>query len=366
MRYFTFLTISIIAMLGSLSVAQVQSFAQSSTLSCNPVPGRQARIIAGEVSQGDTFSQPLTANWTFKLLPAPHGWDLRLVDVNGLDLSQITPPFRFAPNAREIYGWHFRNAANTDINTGDVNAPQHLRLFFFDPALTGTGGLKPSDGVSDPNSNAGRGALTILDMELTGLEPGGKATISYLKFVGCVSWTDEAEAAALAPATEMATEIAPEPEVDMLDPAYIDEEYETMYGCGLDSEKYQLSAWTLPRMIGGDFDGDGAGDDVAPIIRISDGRRGIALCRAGTWMSVLGYEADDDIPLKTEAGEPKNEIYASFAQYLDITEYWEVRGANDEANDDILILGRTEKAEVEITWNGKQFAYVLARVVISE
>lgn len=357
-RHFIFLTIAAAAMFSSLSVAHAQSPIQS----CNPVPGRQARIIAGEVFQGDTFAQPLTANWTFKLLPAAHGWDLRLFDKDDLDLSQITPPFRFAPNAREIYGWHFRNAANTDGNSGDVNSPQRLRLFFFDPALTGTGGFKPSSGQSDPGANTGRGALSILELTLTDLDPGGKATMSYLKFVACVSWPDGAETATLTTAPAM----APEPEADMLDPTYIDEEYETMYGCGLDSEKFQLSAWALPRMIGGDFDGDGAGDDVAPIIRINDGRKGIALCRAGTWMSVLGYEAEDDTPLKTEAGEPKYETHASFAQYLDSTEYWELRGAKEGANGDVLILGRTEKSEVEITWNGKQFLYVLAWVIITE
>jgi len=164
--------------------------------------------------------------WIFLLEASRFGWDMRLRDKNKMDLSQITAPFR-GSNSREIYGWHFRNAANTGKNTGDVNAPQHLRLFQFSPALSGTGGYRPprpepQPSISEPDPNQGRGLLTIRDFGLTDLEPGQQARMNYLKFHVCLTW----------PKTE--EEIVEE--TNAKSPIFLDEEKEIMYGCGLDSK----------------------------------------------------------------------------------------------------------------------------------
>ncbi len=186
-------------------------------------------------------------------MPAPYGWDLRLLDGEGMDLSQITPPYRFAPNPREIYGWHFRNADNTDANTGDVNAPQHSRIFQFSSSLTGTGGFKPSSSGGAVNSVAedsegGRGMLRIIDMGLSDLEPDVKARITYLKFEICLNWS---KTAAEGEGSEE------ENSKQSSSTVFLNEEQEMLFSCGLNSDEYQLTAWVLPRMLNGDMDGDG-------------------------------------------------------------------------------------------------------------
>ena len=145
-------------------------------------------------------------------------------------------------------------------------------------------------------------------------------------------------------------------------PLYLDEERERMFGCGLDPNKYQLSAWLLPPWHSGDLDGDGAIDEIAPVLRKSDQRKGIAICRAGGWLSLIGYDQQAQIPLQTQLGEPVGERYFSLAQYLDSSEYWKMD--SDETDQDRLILGRWEKAEVAIYWDGQQFAHELIWVIV--
>lgn len=318
---------------------------------CEPSVLRHARLIQGEIAGRKPFTAQVSDAWVFSLEPAEYGWDVRVRDAHNMDLTQITPPFHLQPNPRELYGWHFRNAANTGSNTGDVNAPQHLRLFEFSPALTGTGGFRPPQGTPEarePDPHSGRGALRILDMGLADLEPGEKARMNYLKFDVCLTW----------PKTKQESIAA----LNDQSPDYLDEERESMYGCGLDPAQYELFAWVMPRWIVGDLDGDDAIDDIAPIRRKSDGRKGIAICRAGTWLSVIGYGQAELEPLQTSDGEPRTETYFSFAEYLDRVEYWKmdrVDGKNDS-----LVLGRTEKAELAVFWNGKEFAVELLWVLV--
>ncbi len=322
----------------------------ASTATCEATPKRHAKQIHGAVAGERRFSQTVGGKWQFVLEPAPFGWNIRLRDKDGMDLSQITQPFRMVPNPRQIYGWHFRNAANTGKNSGDVNAPQRLRLFQFSPSLTGTGGFRPPRATPGPeqlDSNNGRGALTILDMGLADLEPGNKARINYLKFQLCLTW----------PKTE--EEIIEQRNAKS--PLFLDEERERMFGCGLDPNKYQLSAWLLPRWHSGDLDNDGTIDEIAPILRKSDQRKGIAICRAGSGLSLIGYDQQAQIPLQTQQGEPVNERYFSLAQYLDRSEYWNIDSG--KKGKDRLILGRFEKAEVAIFWDGQQFVHQLLWVI---
>jgi len=338
MRVFLSLAIGVLLSAGSFSAAVAQP--------CESSPKRNARFLAGEISGNSTFSQSITDDWIIKLLPAAYGWDLRLGDKNGLDLSQITPPFRTAPNTRELYGWHFRNSTNTGTNIGDVNAPQQSRVFFFPPALTGTGGFNPSSpgtaSGSTPDETAGRGLLRILDIGLSDLSEGEKARMSYLKFSVCLSWPKTVE------------EIHAEKVTS--NPSYDDADRQLIYGCGLDYKKFALSAWLLPRLLEGDVDGDGALDQFAPIIRKRDGRRGLAICRAGTWVSLYGYGADAQKPMKTKSGEPRSKTYVNLETYLSQTESWGIRRNKDR---DEIILKRIEKAEVAVRWQRGQFIHEL-------
>ncbi|MEE4175551.1 MAG: hypothetical protein V2I57_14980, partial [Xanthomonadales bacterium] len=127
---------------------------------CGPAPpGRTLAHLHGEVSSGERFNAPLASGFNLSLEPADAGWQLRIRDSAGLDLSAMTPP-RFGPNPRDLFGWHFRDADNRSPNDGSVNAPQRLRLFEFEPGLSGTAGIKASPGAV-PSPGSGRGWLYI-------------------------------------------------------------------------------------------------------------------------------------------------------------------------------------------------------------
>lgn len=253
--------------------------AQTPALSCDSTAERTAYYFSGQVAGGQTFIEPLPPGWAFALRPAQFGWDIRVWselsgDAVGVDLSAVTPPFH-APNPRELYGWHFRNADNSGPNHGEVNAPQELRLFTFSPALAGTGGFRPPDQeiVPEPNPDDGRGVLTILDYGLADLEPGETARMVYLQFEACLTWPSAFD--------------PPPPEPVALEP----EDIERIYACGLD-DSLAPSTYLQPPLFELDFDLDGSWDLAMPVERIADGKRAIAICRAGTWLDVIGLEGD--------------------------------------------------------------------------
>ena len=312
---------------------------------CTPGEGRSVWSVSGREVAGDRdYREPIDqTGWIFALVDADHGWDLRVFDKEGLDLTQMTPPLRGAPNPRQIYGWHFRNADNSGANKGDVNAPQGLRLFGLEPALTGTGGYKPSSAAGvDPQEQTGRGALTIRDMGLADLAPGEKARLNYLKFDVCMTWLttdaekDAAEAAAIAEAE--ARQITPELE-------------EQIFGCGLSTD-YRLESFLNTAEVGGDFDGDDVLDLAAPIVRNSDSKRGLAICRAGTWMHVVGME-----------GAMGRHV---MADYFDSIDYWSLhaagpvgQGAGEGAppllKGDGILIGKEGASSALLYWDGERF-----------
>ncbi len=297
--------------------------------------------VAGDRS----FFQTLDNGWVFALMRAENGWSLRVYEHerigDAVDLTSMTPPLSGGvPNPRDIFGWHFRNAANTAANTGDVNAPQHLRAFVISPSLAGTGGFKPSNDpagprLSAPGPDAGIGWLRVLDFGLAGLEPGERARMNYLQFEACLSWPrSEAEQSALADAASF---------------EYTETDLETFGSCGLALDDYRLDAWWLPRLVGGDLDGDGSLDAAAQIERRADGRRGMAICRAGTWLELLGFSDQSLGP-------------GVRSDYVGQVEAWQWLGPDDPlprhltgvalppADGDRLILERVEKEAVALYW----------------
>jgi hypothetical protein len=264
------------------------------------------------------------------------------MDSTGVDLTAITPPFRFGVNPRDIEGWHFRNETNTGSNDGSVNAPQLDRIFLFSPALEGTGGYRPPDDATEIefDGSEGRGSLMIHDAGFADLEPGQKARMLYLNFSVCLTWpkTDDEIRA----------------EADYNDLEYIDEEKELIFTCGLDT-KYELLAWMKPRYLSADFDGDGAIDDAVQIQRRADGQRGIAICRAGTWANVFGMEGEmaDDLP---ENGFGALETWQVLpGQALAESNLYGDGTVERDAQGDVLILERVEKSQHAIYWrNGSE------------
>lgn len=147
---------------------------------CHPAAGQDSFSATGIVlAAGRASVLPLPPGWTLAFEPAPAGWSIRIRDRRGLDLSAPTPP-RFGPDPRDLFGWHFRNAANTGPNAGDVNAPQLVREIRFEPGLAGTAGLKPSDGSQAPAGAAAAGAgwFRLSDLVLTPPSPAGRRRCS--------------------------------------------------------------------------------------------------------------------------------------------------------------------------------------------
>lgn len=247
---------------------------------CEPTPERHAVRILGTnpagaltdrelpyVAGDRSFFRRLDNGWVFALLRAENGWSIRLYENNNtdqaLDLTALTPPLGGVPNPRDIFGWHFRNADNTGPNQGDVNAPQALRAFVITPSME----AGPDNGI---------GWLQILDFGLAGLEPGTRARMNYLEFDACLTWPrSEAERDRL---------------LDLASLHFTPEDREIFEACGLDLAAYALDARYLPRTREGDIDGDGAGDEVAQIRQVADDKRGLALCRAGTWLHLIGFD----------------------------------------------------------------------------
>lgn len=342
MRYV--LLIFVGALIGSAALAQT----------CEPTPQSYAVRIQADNGQlphvaGDApFYQTLDNGWVFALVKNELGWSIRLYEdepvSDAVDLTSLTPPLRGAPNPRDILGWHFRNADNTAPNTGDVNAPQELRAFTISPGLAGTAGLRPSGRPQEPGPDDGIGWLKIVDYGLANPEPGKQARMNYLQFDACLSWRRSEEEASIL--------------IDRASLEFTPEDEEIFGSCGLDLGKYALDATILPRTLGGDIDGDGAIDEVAQVQRKSDGARALALCRAGTWLKVIGI---DPKPL----GDLKPGFVAQAEAWQWITPDGErprhLLGYDlPETDGDILVLERVEKEAMLVYWqNGKLNAHRL-------
>jgi len=160
---------------------------------CEAEPGRRAESIRGDVTRGRAFNHMTAAGWIVRLMPGPEGWFLQITTRGREDddLSRLTPPWHFVPNAREIEGWHFRNADNTGPNEGSVNAPQELRDFIFSPAvgrdLEYNGSATRPDDVEKVRS-FGRGWLFIDSYRLTPPRKGERAAFERLEFSACLTW----------------------------------------------------------------------------------------------------------------------------------------------------------------------------------
>jgi hypothetical protein len=160
---------------------------------CESETGRKAERIQGEVSSGNQFSQITPAGWILRLVPVPEGWFLEVStkDRETEDLSRLTPPWHFVPNAREVEGWHFRNADNTGPNEGSVNAPQELREFIFSPqvgrGIEYNGSATSAEDVAKVRS-FGRGWLLIEAYQLTPPRKGERAAFESLRFSACLTW----------------------------------------------------------------------------------------------------------------------------------------------------------------------------------
>jgi hypothetical protein len=328
-----------IAFVAGMAALVGAAAAQPQAPACESGNGRTGLSFTGEISGRHAYVQELPTGWLFVLEPAEFGWHLRLWsnlpgDAPGLDLTMVTPPFN-GPNPREIYGWHFRNAANTGPNEGDVNAPQATRDFYFSPELIGTGGFRPPGGVPlrEPSPDDGRGFLRILDYGLADLLPGQQARMVYLAFEVCLTWPSRYDP--VVPLVELAMDAGT---------------VERIRACGLDPALEPVALFD-PVALDGDFDGDGVLDLAVPVVRSADGKRAVAICRAGTWLQVVGLEGT--LGLLDPA-------------YFDRMDIWRLEpagpinpgvgeGPPPTARGDKVLLGIAEVSSVLLYWDGEMF-----------
>lgn len=338
----------LLALVGNLAPSACEATAERHAVRivARSPDGSRLEDQAPEVYGGHGFYQKVGDGRVFALVPREHGWSIRLysggVIAEATELSGITPPHGGSPNPRDIFGWHFRNAGNTGPNRGDVNAPQETRVFFFMRTPGREGGFRPSTNPGtprfpEPDPGDGVGWLRVLDYGLSDLEPGQKARMTYLKFEACISWPKSEE------------EIRED--LQATSPLFLPEEVATFGSCGFDLSAYELHAAILPRGQVGDLDGDGSLDHFAQIRRRSDGKRGLVLCRAGTWLQVLGMD-------ERSIGE------ALRPGFFDRMEAWRLVGKDHgrfgyegephwpESDGDILVLERVEKEMILLYWAG--------------
>jgi hypothetical protein len=139
--------------------------------------------FSGVIKKGETFSRPF-GGFVFTLEPIEHGWTIDIARGGHHHLANLTPPRHFVPNPIDIEGWHFRNEANTGPNTGDVNAPDQHREFFFSPkfATCMSEPEKATQAEFEAATRDGSGVLEITDLTLGNLKPREKADIEEMKF----------------------------------------------------------------------------------------------------------------------------------------------------------------------------------------
>lgn len=142
--------------------------------------------FTGRVKQGESFSKS-AGGYTFRLSPAEYGWDIEVVQGKRRHLESVTQAAPGETNPIHIAGWHFRNAANTGPNAGDVAAPEQMRKFYFATRA-------PRCAERDPSvhSGSGRGEMEITDLGLSGLEAGRKARITWMEFAVALRLTPAA------------------------------------------------------------------------------------------------------------------------------------------------------------------------------
>lgn len=249
------------------------SFPVAATQGCGGDVGWASREFTGNVQRGSTYTYE-AGTATLVLAPTTYGWQIQMHE-NGNPIPVFSPPVRpVETNATNIAGWHFRNRDNTGPNTGDVNAPQHLRRFAF--------GSMASDVTRNPElltptsreGFGGLGELIIEELTLTAPQSGARAGIIEMSFKICLVWQgggDRLDPIAQAdPGIAFRTLIA------------------EMTDCGLDTSVYRLSdhaaGWRegyQQPFLTPDMDGDNIPDRVVPITRLKDKALGLAICLLG-------------------------------------------------------------------------------------
>lgn len=136
--------------------------------------------ISGSVQSGKKFSRPFGPAFEFVLEPTAAGWEIVVREYGRAEnLARLTPPLHFAPNPREIEGWHL-SAKPEECGKRPYGAeagPANPREFIFSPevgkSIDGAGaGRAVSAGEIGRVGKFGRGTLAIGKFTLATGEDG--------------------------------------------------------------------------------------------------------------------------------------------------------------------------------------------------
>ncbi|MCW5716871.1 MAG: hypothetical protein KIS68_03455 [Bauldia sp.] len=306
---------------------------------CRTQAGMETVAVDGRVVAG-TRLVVAAGPQSLVLVPDDFGWRFEVQDTEGRQLPIVVAPSR-PPGAAiaDLRGFSFRNAGNTGPSPPALADPVtitfHFGLSARDPLQHPELNIAPGVPAAAGADSFGTVSLRLLDYGLADLAPGERARMVYVSFTGCVGWSVAQTDAGVGPGLD-----------------FLPEEIEYFGGCGLDLSRYELSAFFAPRVLGADIDGDGAHDMIAAVVQGET--RGVAVCRAGTYLTLLGFPGEGpDLPF-----EPG---------FLPAIEAWSVAppgttgfGFIDEppwpaADGDVIVLERIEKAMVLLFMRGGQF-----------
>lgn len=150
---------------------------------------RFKEVFSGRALAAERFRRTFGGRFEFVLEPIPTGWEIVIREL-GRDenLTRLTPPLHFAPNPREIEGWHFMDNPSTCISRSYVaeKGPEHPRRFIFSPEVgrriaSGAARSTPSPEDVETIRRFGRGTLSIEDFNLRP-QQDGCPKIEWIRF----------------------------------------------------------------------------------------------------------------------------------------------------------------------------------------
>lgn len=150
---------------------------------------RFGETFSGRINHGKRFYRPFGFRFEFILEPMSDGWEI-LIKEYGRDenIARLTPPFHFAPNPRDIEGWHLSGNPSGCISRPHLAeaGTANPRNFIFSPEVGKridgpTAGRAVTAQEIEDIRRFGRGILTIKKYKL---EPGGDgcSKIEWMEF----------------------------------------------------------------------------------------------------------------------------------------------------------------------------------------
>ncbi|HOG82692.1 MAG TPA: hypothetical protein PLB14_08515 [Smithellaceae bacterium] len=133
--------------------------------------------FTGRAAAGKTYSRPFGSRFVFALEPMKDGWQISVREYGrDEDLARLTPPFHFAPNPREIEGWHLLANPSACVHRpykADAG-PENPRRFIFSPDVGKSILYRSETGEAEVKKveSFGRGSLKIEKFSLSDAEDG--------------------------------------------------------------------------------------------------------------------------------------------------------------------------------------------------